>query len=294
MPETSAHYGRDRLRSTNMARVPLRSPFRYPGGKTWLVPLIRRWLTTKQRRPREFIEPFAGGGIVGLSVAFEELAGHVTLMELDREVAAVWQAILGRQARALANRLVEFALTRSSAEQVLAHRAISQIDRAFHTILKNRINHGGVLAPRAGRLRLGDGNGIGSRWYPETLKRRILDIHAIRERLSFIWGDGLQLIKDYSDRKTCTFFIDPPYTAGGKSAGARLYLHSEIDHPLLFCLASRVQGDFIMTYEDTEEVRALAQQHGFDILPIDMKNKYHAKMTELLIGRDLDWARQNL
>lgn len=25
----------------NVATVPLRSPFRYPGGKTWLVPRIR-------------------------------------------------------------------------------------------------------------------------------------------------------------------------------------------------------------------------------------------------------------
>ncbi len=28
----------------NVASVPQRSPFRYPGGKTWLVPRIRQWL----------------------------------------------------------------------------------------------------------------------------------------------------------------------------------------------------------------------------------------------------------
>jgi DNA adenine methylase len=34
----------------NVASVPQRSPFRYPGGKTWLVPRVRRWLLDLHRR----------------------------------------------------------------------------------------------------------------------------------------------------------------------------------------------------------------------------------------------------
>ena len=46
----------------NVASVPQRSPFRYPGGKTWLIPQIRAWLGSLPERPAEFIEPFSGGG----------------------------------------------------------------------------------------------------------------------------------------------------------------------------------------------------------------------------------------
>src|SRR5437667_3530211 len=67
------------------------SPFRYPGGKTWLVPHIRQWLASLPKRPSEFIEPFAGGGIVSLTVAIERLADTVIMVELDDQVAAVWQ-----------------------------------------------------------------------------------------------------------------------------------------------------------------------------------------------------------
>jgi hypothetical protein len=42
----------------NVASVPHRSPFRYPGGKTWLVPRVRRWLLSPPKRPNEFIELF--------------------------------------------------------------------------------------------------------------------------------------------------------------------------------------------------------------------------------------------
>src|SRR5262245_63453271 len=82
----------------NVASVPQRSPFRYPGGKTWLVPYIRDWLRHKKTRPTRLIEPFAGGGIVSLTVAFEGLARHVIFAELDESVASVWRVVLNGQA----------------------------------------------------------------------------------------------------------------------------------------------------------------------------------------------------
>lgn len=44
-----------------------------------------------------------------------------------------------------------------------------------------------------------------------------------------------------------------------------------------------------MTYDNTPEIAALAAEFGFQAKPVAMKNTHHAKMTELLIGRDLDW-----
>src|SRR5437763_455158 len=89
----------------NVASVPQRSPFRYPGGKTWLIPRIRQWLFSRPECPAQLIEPFAGGGIVGLTVAFEELADHVVMVEKDDQVAAVWETILNGGNRRLADRI---------------------------------------------------------------------------------------------------------------------------------------------------------------------------------------------
>jgi DNA adenine methylase len=52
-----------------------------------------------------------------------------------------------------------------------------------------------------------------------------------------------------------------------------------------------VSGDFLMTYDAADEVREMAKRHGFDTELVAMKNTHHAEMTELLIGRSLDWAR---
>jgi DNA adenine methylase len=43
------------------------------------------------------------------------------------------------------------------------------------------------------------------------------------------------------------------------------------------------------TYDNAEEVKALARKHGFEMKLVPMKNTHHEEMTELLIGRDLSW-----
>jgi len=59
-------------KTVNVASVPQLSPFRYPGGKTWFVPYMRRWLLPAIRQkynlapihPNLLIEPFLGGGSI--------------------------------------------------------------------------------------------------------------------------------------------------------------------------------------------------------------------------------------
>lgn len=54
---------------------------------------------------------------------------------------------------------------------------------------------------------------------------------------------------------------------------------------------SKTAGDFLMTYDNDSAVRELARQYSFDFEAIAMKGTHHAEMKELLIGRDLNWAR---
>ncbi len=275
----------------NVASVPQRSPFRYPGGKTWLVPVIRRWLGTFPQKPFELIEPFAGGAIVGLTAAFEQLVEHVTLVELDAQVAAVWHTIINdNDGDWLARQVETFDLTPDRVQALLEQTELPVREQALQTIVKNRVNRGGILAPGAGKLKLGEsGKGLTSRWYPQTLKQRILHISAIRERLTFIHGDGLTVLRQTAPQPGYVYFIDPPYTAEGKRPGNRLYLHHDLNHDELFSIARALTGDFLMTYDDNDRIRTLASEYGFDTRSLPMKNTHHAHLTELMVGRDLSW-----
>lgn len=275
----------------NVSSVPHRSPFRYPGGKTWLVPQVRQWLAGVPK-PKCFIEPFAGGSIIGLTVAFEKYADKIILVERDEQVASVWRTIIDDKSGAewLADQIVHFQLNSESVKELLSKKSRSTRQKAFQTIVQNRISHGGILAPGAGALKNGEnGKGILSRWYPETLKKRILNIAGIKDQITFLEDDGIKIIHNHKNEINSVFFIDPPYTASTKKAGARLYKYHILDHEKLFEEVSLVKGDFLMTYDDADEVRALARNFRFETHAVAMNNTHHAIMNELLIGRDLRW-----
>lgn len=281
-------------RIVNTATIRQLSPFRYPGGKTWLVPRLKQWLV--HRPCSVFVEPFVGGGILSLTVAAEKLAPKVIMVEKDEQVSAVWKTVLNQKdAQWLANRIVNFELTPDSLQTELNQPVHSYQEQAFQTILKNRTFHGGILARGSAPLKQGEnGKGIQSRWYPETLKKRILFIATLRDQITFFEGDGLEIIKEYIDLTEVNFFIDPPYTMAGKKAGRRLYTHSELDHKALFHQMSCARGDFLMTYDDVPEVHQLADQQQFQVKAVAMKNTHHAEMSELLIGRDLAWLDHSI
>ncbi len=116
-----------------------------------------------------------------------------------------------------------------------------------------------------------------------------MQIGKVRERITFIQGDGLPILEQNAGRSDVVYFIDPPYTVAGKKAGSRLYTYSEIDHERLFTIAEKLQGEFLMTYDDISAVREMAALHGFVTEVVAMKNTHNREMTELLISRNLKW-----
>ncbi len=274
----------------NVASVPQRSPFRYPGGKTWFVPRLREWLGSLDETPEVLIEPFAGGGIVSLTAVAESLAESALMVELDEDVAAVWELVICGDSKWLAQKIISFDMSQENIMIELGKDARTLRQRAFKTILKNRCSHGGIMADGSGLIKTGEsGRGILSRWYPNTLARRFKEIHQLHTRLGFRQEDAFYILEEYRDAVNAVFFIDPPYTAGGKKAGKRLYTHYDVNHDRLFGACVNLSGDFVMTYDNAPEVLKLASKYGLEVKPVSMKSTHHAQMTELVIGRNLDW-----
>lgn len=267
----------------NVASVPQRSPLRYPGGKTWLVPEIRKFLKGLDFRPEVFIEPFAGGGIASLTAVMDGYVDYAVLCEKDPDVSNLWRCMLD-DAEELARRIECFTATPENVRAVLADAEASDMDAAFRTLLWNRISRGGIMAKGASVMKQGEnGKGISSRWYADTLAARIRTIGSYATRLNFFEGDGISLVELCKDRGSAAFFIDPPYTAAGKRAGRRLYTYNEIDHESLFECMSKVRGVFMMTYDESSDVVEMARRRGFHLAKVPMKSTHHAVMYELLI-----------
>ncbi len=277
-------FGVEQTQIMNVAKVKQLSPFRYPGGKTWLVPDFIDWLQPLPLKPEIFIEPFTGGGIISLSVAYYQLADKCIMIEKDEDVASVWKTILYGDWEWLINQIKSINLTTKTAKEVINTPAKSNEEKAFKTILKNRVCHGGIMANGSGFVKHGEnGKGVLSRWYPDTLVNRIKTIVSMKDRLEFYEGDAFDYISDYSDYENAVFFVDPPYTASRKKAGARLYRYSEIDHENLFVMLKNIKGKFMLTYDFDEIIINLAEKNNFVYNKVPMKGTHHSLRYELLI-----------
>ena len=273
--------------AVNVSTVPQRSPLRYPGGKTWLVPHVRAWLSSITPRPELLVEPFAGGAIVSLTAVMEGWVERCSMWEIDPDVAAFWNAAL-YHSEELIDCIRAFIPTRESIACLDGSFPDSVVAHGFRTLVLNRTRRGGILANGAALARVGEaGKGVASRWYPETISRRIRAIARFADRIDFSEADGLEALSSTDDEATCrkAIFVDPPYTASGKGAGKRLYNHYQIDHQYLFRLLSQSESDFLMTYDQSPEIVGLTLTHGFHVNRVSMKNTHHAQTWELLITR---------
>ncbi len=260
------------------------SPFRYPGGKSGLRPKVINWIQNLGYRIEHFVEPFAGGSSVGLAIAELDLADSVVLAELDADVAAVWNVILNGRGNAFAAKIRNFRLTKASARKTLDANVRSPLSRAFRCLLQNRIARGGVMAPGAGLLKYGEaGRGIRSRWYPETLANRIEAIHAIRHKLTFVEGDGLEILRKFSSTPRTAAFVDPPYVVAGRGAGLRLYRHHKVDYEELFEAIQNFNGPMIITYHRSEIVAREAKAAGIECRTVNMHTAHDVAKRQLIL-----------
>lgn len=270
----------------NVASVPQRSPFRYPGGKTWLIPIARKWFSSASDNA-ELIEPFAGGGIISLTAAAENYFNHIIMTELDEDVAAVWETIFSEKDHDwLSNKILNFIVTPENINEVELHANEGTKERAFSTIVRNRTNHGGILAKGSGKIKTGEGGkGLSSRWYPETLVRRITEANKLRDKIQFINEDAFKIMRQQQNNSNAYFFIDPPYTI----AGRRLYNLFDVDHRQIFEIIAKLQGHFLLTYDDTTEIRNFAEEFSLSYKTIPMQTTHLIKKEELLISDNFEW-----
>lgn len=273
-------------RVVNVASVPKRSPFRYPGGKTWLVPTARKWFMQGDDRSVLF-EPFAGGGIISLTAVAEHYFNRAVMSELDEDMAAAWQTIFSKDDCVwLVDSIKRFNVTPENVNEAVANSCLGVKEKAFATIVRNRTNHGGILAKGSGMIKNGEsGRGLTSRWYPDTLVRRIVEANALRNRITFIHGDAFQLMRQHLHDDNAFFFIDPPYTVAGK----RLYNLFDVDHHLIFELVSQMRGRFLLTYDNCDEVRRWAEVFHLPYRTIPMQTTHLIKKEEILISDNFDW-----
>jgi len=244
------------------------SPLRYPGGKAKLANFAQALILTNRLSDGHYVEPYAGGASIALSLLINEYVSHVHLNDIDRSIFAFWHSVLN-DTNALCHRIKNATLSvpawrRQRAVQA-AHHKSSLRELGFSTLYLNRTNRSGIInsagiiggAGQVGKWKLD------ARFYRDTLIRRIQTIAAYRDRITLSNLDAATFLKRLIPQlppKTL-LYLDPPYYVKGKRRlYANHYQHS--DHAQIAALLANCKLPWIVSYDNAAQVRRLYRGYG--------------------------------
>src|SRR5258708_26566836 len=70
------------------------SPLRYPGGKWRVASFFVRLIEANFNRAPTYVEAYAGGASLALSLLFSRVVAEIHLNDLDQGIFAFWRSIL--------------------------------------------------------------------------------------------------------------------------------------------------------------------------------------------------------
>lgn len=233
------------------------SPLRYPGGKRQLSNFIKLIYRKNSLIGGVYIEPYAGGAAIALSLLFSEYTSKIIINDLDISIYSFWKAVLDDTSE-LCYRIRNVDVTISEWER---QRAIqdsvthSTIDLAFSTFFLNRTNRSGIIRGGiiGGKNQIGDWK-IDARFNKEDLIRRIEKISRFRSRIELYNLDAAFLLKKIGVQlnESSLIYLDPPYFIKGGDLYQNHYILS--DHEHISKLIKSIRTPWIVTYDNVEHI----------------------------------------
>jgi DNA adenine methylase len=233
------------------------SPLRYPGGKGKVSNYMKLMFLENGLIGHDYVEPFAGGASVALSLLFEEYASHVHINDINRSVYAFWDAVL-TQTEQLSQRILDTAVTKDEWDRqkaVQASETPDSLDLAFSTFFLNRsgIIEGGIIGGK-------DQDGpwkLDARYNKADLILRIQKIARYSSRITLTRLDAAEYLRTVlPDLPATTFvYLDPPYYVKGQ--GLYEHFYGDEDHAEIAGLARNLDQPWLVSYDAAPRVLEL-------------------------------------
>lgn len=228
----------------------IKSPLRYPGGKSRAITKIAQYFPEKFA---EFREPFLGGGSVFIHVRQTYPKIKFWINDLNYDLYCFWKHTQ-LDANALADEITIIRDKTKSGRQLFdeyqeVDESISEFERAVRFFILNRITFSGTV----------DSGG-----YSDAAYRSRFTTSSI-SRLKLL-GTLLEDVKitnlDYRDilrldGEDVFIFLDPPYLTATQSRlyGKNGHLHIGFDHTEFSKEIIKTPHKWLITYDDSMEIR---------------------------------------
>lgn len=245
--------------------TPFVSPLRYPGGKLKVVDYVKQLMEVNDLMGGTYIEPYAGGASVALSLLFSKYAGKIKINDKDRAIYAFWYAVLN-ETEALCRMINDVPVTMNTWQtqhELQKHKEDADfLELGFSTFFLNRTNRSGILngGVIGGKEQQGTWK-IDARFNKKDLIERIEHVAGYADLIELTNMDAVALIKRYKRTPAAKTFcyLDPPYYVKGQD----LYLnyYRDEDHQDIAKAIKKFKGQWIISYDAVDFISELYKDY---------------------------------
>jgi len=237
------------------------SPYRYPGSKNKLLPVLMPYLDSLLANSDVFVEPFVGGGSVVLEVARKYPKLKLFINDSDQWIASFWTIVAGDR-----NGVLELLNALPSAPDLKTFQTLSKeptegiLEAAVKAIFFNRTtfsglikrnNNGEVISSPIGGAEQKSKWKVDCRYNYQKLKQKILNCHQL------LTGRTEVCCVDFSQYEPLTktdfpAYIDPPYVKAGKLLYSEFMMENQHQKlgDILLC-----RKNWILSYDNDELIK---------------------------------------
>lgn len=265
------------------------SPLRYPGGKSRIAAFVKQIIKDNNLLDGVYVEPYAGGAAVALSLLMDEYVSRIIINDKDRSIYAFWYSVLNETER-LCQYIEETPVTmdtwRMQREIQLAENknTVDLLSLGFSTFFMNRTNRSGII--KAGVIGGFDQTGsykIDARYKKEELIGRIRRISAYADRIELHNEDAVDLISRISKitPQNTIMYLDPPYYKKGR--GLYMNYYNDSDHKTIRDVITNVNTiRWIVSYDNSTFIKSLYEDFRSQELYLNYSANNNGKGTEVI------------
>lgn len=268
-----------------MTSLPHPSPLRYPGGKRKVANYIKLLFESNDLLDGHYVEPYAGGASVALSLLYGEYASHIHINDIDPTIYAFWHSVL-HDTDSLCCLVRNASLTVDEwhrQREVLVDASASTLSRGFAAFFLNRTNRSGIITggviggqEQRGRWK------IDARFNKTGLIRRIQKVAQYRTRIALHNLDAIEFIQLVLPKipQRSLVYLDPPYFLKSQRLYANNY--GPEDHGVLAEFVKTIRRPWIVSYDHIPEVVALYQDYRSTIYNLNYSAQDRYSGSEIM------------
>ncbi|MEW6619637.1 MAG: DNA adenine methylase [bacterium] len=230
----------------------IKSPLRYPGGKSRAVGYLYRFIPQYE----EFREPFFGGGSFSFYCVQKNPYAKYYASDINYDLYCFWKELQSNKDELIREILrvrQGYVNGKELFQELVAKRKqpLSDFQRAVDFFVLNRITFSGVV----------DSGGYSEQAFQKRFTissiQRLKHAYEVIKHIEFSPKDYTDLLG--KEGKGVFIFLDPPYysTTQSRLYGKNGYLHVDFNHEVFFENLKQLKHKWLITYDNNEYIRAL-------------------------------------